>query len=58
MSDARHLEEFIEVPQMCSICGERKPAGFWCGAVDIWPYEIPFTMARSSGDDEISIALT
>ena len=36
MSDARHLEEFIEVPEMCSICGERKPAGFWCGAVDIW----------------------
>ena len=36
MSDAQHLEEFIEIPQMCSICGERKPAGFWCGLVDIW----------------------
>ena len=36
MSDARHLEEFVETPQKCSICGERKPAGFWCGAVDIW----------------------
>ena len=36
MSDAHHLEEFIEIPQMCSICGERTPAGFWCGAVDIW----------------------
>ena len=36
MSNARKFEEFIKAPQVCSICGERKPAGFWAGRVDIW----------------------
>ena len=37
MSNAHKFQEFLGEPhQVCSMCGKRKPDGFWGGPVDIW----------------------